>query len=79
MKCTNANRGTFNHECGKPALWIGIHHSGHAQAFCLRCRAEGDEARTVATWTPYSAERLQSLREERSRKEAIVRAFLSDY
>ena len=22
-KCHNANHGTFGHECGKPAAWVG--------------------------------------------------------
>jgi long-chain acyl-CoA synthetase len=27
-KCHNAEPGTFNHECGKPAVWIGIKPNG---------------------------------------------------
>lgn len=58
-RCTNANHGTFNHECGKPAVWIGTHASGHRQYFCLDCKDNGDEARSVKTWeafdNPYGA------------------------
>jgi hypothetical protein len=54
-KCSNANIGTYGHECGKPAMWAGTHKSGHVQFFCLRCRAEGDEARGVIKWQPCEA------------------------
>lgn len=49
-RCTNANRGTYGHECGKPAAWAGTHKSGHVQLFCDRCKEQGDEARPVVTW-----------------------------
>lgn len=49
-KCTNSEPGTFNHECGKPATWLGTHRSGHVQAFCDRCKADGYEARPVKQW-----------------------------
>lgn len=52
--CTNSNRGTFNHECGKPACWIGTHADGHQQYFCLDCQKGGDEARGVKTWQPFN-------------------------
>lgn len=51
--CSNSNRGTFNHECGKPACWIGTHADGHQQYFCLDCQKDGDEARGVNTWQPF--------------------------
>lgn len=50
-RCTNANRGTFNHECGRPAVWLGTQPSGHRQAFCAECKANGDEAASVVAWT----------------------------
>lgn len=62
-RCTNANHGTFGHECGQPAEWIGWQVSRkipgepapapgqmHPQHFCSRCKAEGDEARSVQRW-----------------------------
>lgn len=54
-RCTNANIGTFNHECGKPASWAGTHPSGHVQHFCDDCRDRGDEARPVASWRALTA------------------------
>lgn len=54
-RCHNANRGTFNHECGKPAMWIGTKANGFRSGYCLRCRAEGDEARSVVRWEPIPA------------------------
>lgn len=57
--CTNSNHGTYNHECGKPAVWIGTHANGHRQRFCLDCKTNGDEARAVKSWeafeNPYGA------------------------
>jgi hypothetical protein len=53
MKCTNANRGTFNHECNKPACWIGTHSDGHRQYFCNSCRHTGDEAQPVKSWEAF--------------------------
>lgn len=41
--CSNANRGTFGHECGKPATWLGTTKSGFQSGRCDRCRIEGDE------------------------------------
>lgn len=49
-RCTNSEPGTFNHECDKPATWIGVHHSGHRQAFCDPCKAEGAEARRCVSF-----------------------------
>lgn len=50
-RCTNAEPGTFNHECGRPATWAGTRRSGHVQNFCDRCRAEGWERHGVVEWT----------------------------
>ncbi len=50
-KCHNAEPGTYGHECGKPAMWISDDpHSGFTSGFCLRCRAEGYEARGRINW-----------------------------
>jgi len=77
MKCTNSNLGTFNHECGKPACWIGTHSNGHRQLFCDRCHEQGDEARFITQWTKYTHERFAGLIAE-DRKEA-ARAVFWDY
>ena len=41
--CSNANLGTFGHECGKPAVWIGTSSTGYQSGRCDRCHLEGDE------------------------------------
>lgn len=51
-KCHNAEPGTFGHECGRPAAWIGQQASGYRSGFCDACKTHGSEARTVVTWTP---------------------------
>lgn len=49
FKCTNAQAGTFNHECGKPATWLGTKKSiikpreTFSAAFCDWCKDHGDE------------------------------------
>ena len=43
--CHNANRGTFNHECEKPATWLGVNkRTGFASGYCDHCKEYGDEA-----------------------------------
>ena len=49
-KCHNANAGTFNHECGKPAKWLGKTRSGFVSGYCAYCKECGDEARKVVAW-----------------------------
>lgn len=44
QRCTNAEPGTLNGECGKPAEWFGTNDRGHVQAFCSRCKEGGWEA-----------------------------------
>lgn len=48
--CHNAQRGTYGHECGKPATWIGTSSTGFESGFCDRCREHGDEARDKVAW-----------------------------
>lgn len=50
--CHNAELGTFGHECGKPAEWIGTDANGFRSGFCLACRAQGAEARRMVRWEP---------------------------
>jgi hypothetical protein len=49
-KCHNAQHNSFNHECGKPATWIGVTKTGWACGYCDKCKKNGDEARMVAKW-----------------------------
>jgi hypothetical protein len=51
-RCSNAQIGSFNHECGRPASFQGTHASGHKQWFCGECRTYGHEARGVKSWLP---------------------------
>lgn len=55
VRCTNAEPGTFNHECGRPAVKVGRHASGHKQAFCARCAVDGFEARGCKAWSDLPA------------------------
>lgn len=52
-RCTNSEPGTYNHECGQPAAWIGTHHNGSRQAFCESCRFTGHEARNCVYWVRF--------------------------
>lgn len=51
-RCTNAQPGTYGHECGKPASWIGTTGTGFRACFCEHCKVEGHEARDVVSWNP---------------------------
>ena len=42
--CHNANRGTYGHECGKPAEYIGTNDNAFRTGFCAHCAKHGDEA-----------------------------------
>lgn len=55
-RCHNAEAGTFNHECGRPAAWIGRYPKGYESGFCDECKAHGREARGVVRWTPVEGE-----------------------
>lgn len=56
-KCHNAEPGTYGHECGKPAAWVGTTASGFRSGFCEECRQHGYEARDVVDWERRSAPR----------------------
>ena len=57
-ECNNAQPGTFGHECGKPATWVGTIASVATTdgvfhgCFCDDCKERGWEAREVKVWTP---------------------------
>lgn len=42
--CHNSNRGTYGHECGKPAEFIGTNSNAFRTGFCAHCAKHGDEA-----------------------------------
>lgn len=48
--CHNAEPGTYGHECGKPALWLGRRPSGSWSGYCMRCFGDGTEARECVEW-----------------------------
>lgn len=50
-RCINAEPGTFGHECGKPAAFIGTKAATGTQAcFCAACKETGHDARGFAGW-----------------------------
>ncbi len=49
-KCHNAEVGTFGHECGKPATWVGTTPTGFQSGFCDHCKEHGGEARQFTSW-----------------------------
>jgi hypothetical protein len=49
-RCINAQPGTYGHECGKPATWIGAMETGWQACYCVGCKAHGFEARAVKDW-----------------------------
>lgn len=51
-RCHNAQSGTFGHECGKPATWIGTKASGFRSGFCDHCKEHGDERHGFVAWEP---------------------------
>ncbi len=55
-KCHNAQPGSYGHECGRPAKWIGEKPSGYRSGFCDECKKNGYEAREFVSWTAYKSE-----------------------
>lgn len=53
--CHNSNAGTFNHECGKPAVWIGTNRNGFRSGYCDHCKNHGDEGLRCVAWEPVGA------------------------
>lgn len=48
--CHNAEPGTYGHECGKPAKWLGTDRNGFTSGFCDDCKVDGYEARRMTDW-----------------------------
>lgn len=53
--CHNSEPGTFNHECGKPAVFIGTKENGFRSGFCAHCKEHGWEARAYTKWERVSS------------------------
>ena len=49
-RCTNAEPGSYGHECGEPAGFIGSGADGGQSCFCSACKAHGAEARRYSDW-----------------------------
>ena len=49
-RCHNAEPGTYGHECGKPAKWIGTKPDGFSSGFCNDCKVRGHEAQAYTVW-----------------------------
>ena len=54
-KCHNAEAGSYNHECGRSAKWLGTYKNGFTMGFCERCKQRGYEAKTVVKWEAIDA------------------------
>ena len=54
-RCHNSQPGTFGHECGKPATWLGTTKSGFVSGYCDHCKHKGWEAKQCVTWRPINA------------------------
>jgi len=85
-KCHNANRGTYGHECGKPAVFSAENTTGFRSGFCFRCRVGGDEARGFHGWQPYNQAREVMIAVNRNHRdasgwidEAAMRALFETY
>jgi hypothetical protein len=48
--CHNAEPGTYGHECGKPAVWVGVNSNGFASGYCDDCKRRGHEAKQCTGW-----------------------------
>ena len=49
-RCTNAESGSYGHECGEPAGLIGSGADGDQSCYCSACKAHGYEARCFSDW-----------------------------
>ena len=49
-RCTNAEPGSYGHECGEPVGFIGSGADGSQSCFCSACKALGSEARQYSDW-----------------------------
>jgi hypothetical protein len=71
-RCHNSEPGTFNHECGKLAQWLGTDSSGFQSGFCDDCKQHGYEARNKVTWKRLTL--CESMSETQRRDVATLRS-----
>jgi len=55
-KCHNSNIGTYGHECGAPAVWIGQKDTGYRSGFCDDCKNHGSERSNFKYFDLYKRE-----------------------
>ena len=53
-RCTNTEPGSYGHECGERAGFIGSGADGGQSCFCSACKAQGSEARRYSHWQAMS-------------------------
>ena len=51
-QCINVDPGTYGHECGKPAAWIGVSPTGFRACCCDFHRHHGAEFRNTVQFLP---------------------------
>lgn len=49
-RCTNAEPGSYGHECGEAAGFISLRSDGGQACFCSACKEHGYEARRYSHW-----------------------------
>jgi len=49
-RCTNAEPGSYGHECCEPAGFIGSKAEGGQACFCSACKAHESEAQRYSHW-----------------------------
>lgn len=79
-RCHNAEPGTYGHECGRPAEWVGTKANGFRSGFCGRCKERGYEAREFGHFERITPEQRAQWRAERERAEvqALYDALTQD-
>ena len=55
-KCHASPAGSYNHECGKPAEFLGTTRNGFQSGYCGECKRRNIETQDVVTWAPITRE-----------------------
>lgn len=76
--CHNAEPGTYGHECGKPAAWVGVTPKGFRCGFCADCKERGHEARHVVAWEPVPPVQVAALAGEVASDSALAFDWWTD-
>ena len=53
-RCTNAEPGSYSHECSEPAGFVGSRADGGQACFCFACNEHESEARRYSHWQALS-------------------------